>query len=166
MVVNETMIDELLEFLEERYGVTEDELHSRNKTFPIPFARQEGYYLLREAGYSLGAIGKIFGRSHSTVLKSLRNLDQDDKLKIDNSYREWARARREGGFMLIELSFPDGTKFTGFMRAITDVEIFERAFTVEKNYRCEVRVLRTRMTLSAAKEAENMTKLKQHIVGG
>jgi hypothetical protein len=53
----------------EKHGVTRDDLNSRRKTANLLPPRQEAYYRLREAGYSLKRIANLMGgRDHTTVL--------------------------------------------------------------------------------------------------
>ena len=53
----------------EKHNVTRDDLNSRRKTANLLPPRQEAYYRLREAGYSLKRIANLMGgRDHTTVL--------------------------------------------------------------------------------------------------
>ena len=53
----------------QKHGVTRDQLNSKRKTANLLPPRQEAYYRLREAGYSLKRIAILMGgRDHTTVL--------------------------------------------------------------------------------------------------
>jgi chromosomal replication initiation ATPase DnaA len=57
----------------EKHDVTRDDLNSRRKTAHLLPPRQEAYYRLREAGYSLKRIANLMGgRDHTTVLHGAR----------------------------------------------------------------------------------------------
>lgn len=59
----------------ERFGVTEEELKSKNKQRRIADARQIAMYLIREmTDLSLPRIGEIFSRDHTTVLHGWRTI--------------------------------------------------------------------------------------------
>ncbi len=70
----------------ERFGVTDEELKSKNKQRRIADARQIAMYLIREmTDLSLPRIGEIFNRDHTTVLHGWRT--------ISNSMAEDAEIR-------------------------------------------------------------------------
>jgi hypothetical protein len=59
----------ILQDVAERHGVTVDDIKSPLRTRRVVLARQEAYYLLREAGYSFPQIGRFCGgRDHSTAM--------------------------------------------------------------------------------------------------
>jgi hypothetical protein len=56
-----------------KYNLSQIELIGRNRDQRIMKARQEAYYLMQRAGYSLPQIGQFLGgRDHTTVLSGIR----------------------------------------------------------------------------------------------
>lgn len=51
-----------------KHGITVDELIGSSRVNKFVFARQEAFYLLREAGYSMLQIGRFCNRDHTTVM--------------------------------------------------------------------------------------------------
>lgn len=68
-----------------------DILVSRKRTKPVAMARHEAIYRMREKGFSLPQIGRVFGRDHTSILNSIRRAEQ---------------ARRAGGAALPRHSTP------------------------------------------------------------
>ena len=61
----------------EYYNVMPEEITGKGKTKNISSARQIAIYLIRSmTGMTLEDIGKIFGRDHSTVLHSIRKVEE------------------------------------------------------------------------------------------
>jgi len=59
----------IMQDVAERHGLTVDDIKSPSRVHRIVVARQETYYLLREAGYSYPQIGRFCGgRDHSSVV--------------------------------------------------------------------------------------------------
>jgi chromosomal replication initiation ATPase DnaA len=59
----------ILQDVADRHGVTVDDIKSPLRIKRVVIARQEAYYLLREAGYSFPQVGRFCGgRDHSTVV--------------------------------------------------------------------------------------------------
>jgi chromosomal replication initiation ATPase DnaA len=74
-VIDALRARDLLEFVDDvcrRRGVTRKELCDRGRTRAVAQARQELWWQLRQhRHYSLGEIGRLFGRDHSTVLQGI-----------------------------------------------------------------------------------------------
>ena len=60
------------------------EVLSSKRTKPYVLARAFCYWKLREEGYSFHYIGDMFGRTHATVINSLKKIQND----FDTNYRE------------------------------------------------------------------------------
>jgi chromosomal replication initiation ATPase DnaA len=70
----------IMQDVAERHGLTVDDIKSPSRVHRIVVARQETYYLLREAGYSYPQIGRFCGgRDHSSALHG--TLKHEVKLK-------------------------------------------------------------------------------------
>ncbi len=70
----------------EHFSISPDELHSTNRTRRLAWPRQLAMYLARElTSESLPAIGRHFGRDHSTVLHAWKRTRA--RLAIDDSTR-------------------------------------------------------------------------------
>ena len=73
-------IDKILDKVSKRYGVTVDDLKSKNKSSNVTTARQIAMYIIRRTtGLSLPKIGKIFNRDHSTTLSSVKKIENELK---------------------------------------------------------------------------------------
>ncbi len=82
MVSPESIISKVVE----RFGISVEELKSKNKQRRIADARQVSMYLIREmTDLSLPRIGEIFNRDHTTVLHGWRtisdNMAQDSEMR-------------------------------------------------------------------------------------
>jgi chromosomal replication initiation ATPase DnaA len=65
------MISHIIEETCARWGVTEDELRSPERTRHIAWARAEAFTRMTdETPFSSSAIGRIFQRDHSAVIKA------------------------------------------------------------------------------------------------
>ncbi len=74
MVSPETIISKVVE----RFGISVEELKSKNKQRRIADARQVSMYLIREmTDLSLPRIGEIFNRDHTTVLHGWRTISDN-----------------------------------------------------------------------------------------
>jgi hypothetical protein len=56
-------------------GVSVDELLGRSRQKYVVWARQRAMLRLRKGGWSLPAIGRVFGRDHTTVLYGVRKME-------------------------------------------------------------------------------------------
>lgn len=75
-------------------GLSADELIGSSRRYPLPIYRGMIAEQLRNRGYSLPAIGKLFGRSHATILHELRllkNLDTPCYRTIREEYEDFKR---------------------------------------------------------------------------
>lgn len=60
-----------------RYGITEEDILSSNRSREIAVPRQLAIYLTRElCGYSTPKIGSVFGRDHSTVMHACKKTEE------------------------------------------------------------------------------------------
>ncbi len=80
------VIDNIIEKVSFTFGVTAEQLKSERRDANINNARQAAMYIIREiTGLSQDEVGKVFGRNHSTVNSSLKNVQQ--KMNADSKYR-------------------------------------------------------------------------------
>lgn len=81
-VINENIIEKVAE----TFGVTEEQIKSEKRDSKINEARQAAMYVIYEiTGQSQQAIGAIFGRNHSTVNNSFKNVQK--KMNSDIKYK-------------------------------------------------------------------------------
>ncbi len=80
------VIDNILEKVSFTFGVTPEQLKSERRDANINGARQAAMYIIREiTELSQDEVGKIFGRNHSTVNNSLKNVQQ--RMSSDSKYK-------------------------------------------------------------------------------
>lgn len=80
------VIDNIIEKVSLTFGVTVEQIKSERRDSNINSARQAAMYIIREiTGLSQDEVGKIFGRNHSTVNSSLKNVQQ--KMSTDSKYK-------------------------------------------------------------------------------
>ncbi len=73
-------VDRIISKVASNYGLTSSDIKSRKKTKEIATARHICIYIIRNiTDMSLPAIGKIFGRDHSTVMASLSVIENERK---------------------------------------------------------------------------------------
>lgn len=80
------VIENILEKVSFTFGVTPEQLKSERRDANINGARQAAMYIIREiTGLSQDEVGKVFGRNHSTVNSSLKNVQQ--RISSDSKYK-------------------------------------------------------------------------------
>ena len=80
------VIDNILEKVSFTFGVTTEQLKSERRDANINNARQAAMYIIREiTDLSQDEVGKVFGRNHSTVNSSLKNVQ--NKINSDSKYK-------------------------------------------------------------------------------
>lgn len=80
------VIDNILEKVSFTFGVTAEHIKSEKRDANINSARQAAMYIIREiTNLSQEEVGKVFGRNHSTVNSSLKNVQQ--KMSSDPKYK-------------------------------------------------------------------------------
>ena len=80
------VIDNIIEKVSFTFGVTAEQLKSERRDANINNARQAAMYIIREiTDLSQDEVGKVFGRNHSTVNSSLKNVHQ--KMSSDSKYK-------------------------------------------------------------------------------
>lgn len=70
-------VEQLLERVCDRFGISMAELLSRDRHSNIAAARAVAAWLLREHGLSFPVIGRVLRRDHSTVLVAVRKVEVD-----------------------------------------------------------------------------------------
>lgn len=81
-------VDRILEKVSQKYGVSVEDIKSRKRTKEIALVRHRSVYIIRKlTDLSLPAIGKLFGRDHTTIMSSLdtveREMAKDSLLEIE-----------------------------------------------------------------------------------
>lgn len=80
------VIDNIIEKVSFTFGVTPEQLKSERRDANINNARQAAMYIIREiTDLSQDEVGKVFGRNHSTVNSSLKNVQ--NKINTDSKYK-------------------------------------------------------------------------------
>jgi chromosomal replication initiator protein len=80
------VIDNIIEKVSFTFGVTAEQVKSEKRDSNINSARQAAMYIIREiTNLSQEEVGKVFGRNHSTVNSSLKNVQQ--KMSSDSKYK-------------------------------------------------------------------------------
>ena len=80
------VVENILEKVSFTFGVTPEQLKSERRDANINSARQASMYIIREiTELSQDEVGKIFGRNHSTVNSSLKNVQQ--RMASDVKYK-------------------------------------------------------------------------------
>ena len=73
-------IDKVLETVSKKYGISVDDLKSKSKTNNISNARQIAMFVLKKTtDLSYPKIGSIFNRDYSTVIASVKKIDNESK---------------------------------------------------------------------------------------
>ena len=81
-----TFVDNIIEKVSFTFGVTAEQVKSEKRDSNINSARQAAMYIIREiTNLSQEEVGKVFGRNHSTVNSSLKNVQQ--KMSTDSKYK-------------------------------------------------------------------------------
>ena len=80
------VIDNIIEKTAFTFGVTPEQIKSERRDANINEARQAAIHIIHEiTGLSQQAIGNVFGRNHSTINNSLKNVQL--KMEKDSKYR-------------------------------------------------------------------------------
>ncbi len=80
------VVDNIIEKVSFTFGVTAEQVKSEKRDSNINSARQAAMYIIREiTNLSQEEVGKVFGRNHSTVNSSLKNVQQ--KMSSDSKYK-------------------------------------------------------------------------------
>ena len=80
------VVDNIIEKVSFTFGVTAEQVKSEKRDSNINSARQAAMYIIREiTNLSQEDVGKVFGRNHSTVNSSLKNVQQ--KMSSDSKYK-------------------------------------------------------------------------------
>ena len=80
------VVDNIIEKVSFTFGVTAEQVKSEKRDSNINSARQAAMYIIREiTNLSQEEVGKVFGRNHSTVNSSLKNVQQ--KMSTDSKYK-------------------------------------------------------------------------------
>ncbi len=80
------VVDNIIEKVSFTFGVTAEQVKSEKRDSNINSARQAAMYIIREiTNLSQEEVGKVFGRNHSTVNSSLKNVQQ--KMASDSKYK-------------------------------------------------------------------------------
>ena len=76
-------VEKILAGVSQTFGIPQQELKGRKRTKEIALARNVAIYIIRSiTDLSLPAIGKIFGRDHSTVYSAIGVIENDIKTNL------------------------------------------------------------------------------------
>ena len=83
-------VDRILEKVSQKYGISVEDIKGRKRTKEIALVRHRSIYIIRKlTDLSFPAIGKLFGRDHTTIMASLdtveREMAKDSLLEIEMS---------------------------------------------------------------------------------
>ena len=92
-IPTDAMIERILKVVCRHYGISEENIKSKNRTDSVANARHTAIYIIKElTDLTLNEIGNIFGRNHATViasinkvntnLRTIKNADADIKRMI------------------------------------------------------------------------------------
>ncbi len=89
MVASETVsetIDKIFRTVSNKYGVSIEDIKGRKRTSNIAFARHISAYLIKKlTDRSFPAIGRVFGRDHSTIISSIDAIEK--KMASDAGFK-------------------------------------------------------------------------------
>lgn len=78
-------IEKVFSFVSRRYGFSTEDIRGKKRTSDIVYVRHIAMYLCTEyTGLSLKAIGRLFGRDHSTVINARDNVI--NRMKKDSAF--------------------------------------------------------------------------------
>ena len=70
-------IDKILSMVSQKYGIPVEDLKSRKRTSNIASARHISVYIIKKlTDRSLPAIGRVFGRDHTTIINSIDTVEK------------------------------------------------------------------------------------------
>ncbi len=70
-------IDKILSMVSQKYGISVEDLKSRKRTSNIASARHISVYIIKKlTDRSLPAIGRVFGRDHTTIINSIETVEK------------------------------------------------------------------------------------------
>ncbi len=70
-------IDKILNTVSQKYGISVEDLKSRKRTSNIASARHIAIYIIKKlTDRSLPAIGRVFGRDHTTIINSIETVEK------------------------------------------------------------------------------------------
>jgi chromosomal replication initiator protein len=75
-IPTDALIERVISVVTKKYGITPDDVKSRKRTDNVANARHICIYIIRQlTELSLGDIGKIFSRDHSTAIASIEKVN-------------------------------------------------------------------------------------------
>ena len=75
-IPTDAMIERILKVVCRHYGVSEENIKSKNRTDSVANARHTAIYIIKElTDLTLNEIGNIFGRNHATVIASINKIN-------------------------------------------------------------------------------------------
>ena len=75
-IPTDAMIERILKVVCRHYGISEENIKSKNRTDTVANARHTAIYIIKElTDLTLNEIGNIFGRNHATVIASLNKVN-------------------------------------------------------------------------------------------
>ena len=75
-IPTDAMIERILKVVCRHYGISEENIKSKNRTDTVANARHTAIYIIKElTDLTLNEIGNIFGRNHATVIASINKVN-------------------------------------------------------------------------------------------
>ncbi len=75
-IPTDAMIERILKVVCRHYGISEENIKSKNRTDSVANARHTAIYIIKElTDLTLNEIGNIFGRNHATVIASINKIN-------------------------------------------------------------------------------------------
>ena len=75
-IPTDAMIERILKVVCRHYGISEENIKSKNRTDTVANARHVAIYIIKElTDLTLNEIGNIFGRNHATVIASINKVN-------------------------------------------------------------------------------------------
>ncbi len=75
-IPTDAMIERILKVVCRHYGISEENIKSKNRTDSVANARHTAIYIIKElTDLTLNEIGQIFGRNHATVIASINKVN-------------------------------------------------------------------------------------------
>ncbi len=94
-IPTDALIERILAVVCRHFGVTEENIKSKNRTDTVANARHTAIYIIKElTDLTLNEIGKIFGRNHATVIASI-NKAQTNMRTVKNADADIKRMIKE-----------------------------------------------------------------------
>lgn len=181
-VVRKKQIQKIFDLIEEKYGVSKEDLVSENRKKCVADARALSMYLMRTGlGFAFKHIGEIFNRKHSSVIfacrkveKQLSDPQQKEEIRVflnalGKDLSECSLPSPRLSFSVYKLSFPDGSEYVGVSSNL-ETRLAEHKSSIggvirKKKMECTITEIETGLSRKKAfaREREEISKLSNPI---